>query len=95
MLDQVLDAGPERVGDTVYAQALRQKESGSGSPERAAGLCVFLLSTASNKITGKLISAAWDPWESLERHRAELQQTDIYTLRRIVPQDRGLVWDQM
>jgi len=55
-------------------------------------LCVFLASSASDGITGKLISAIWDPWESLQDHLSDLKQNDIYTLRRIVPQDRGKEW---
>jgi hypothetical protein len=36
----------------------------------------------------------WDPWEHLDRHRDELRRSDVYTLRRIVPADRGLVWPE-
>lgn len=92
LLDQVLSAGPDAVGQEFYARALKQKESGGASLERAAEACVFLASAASDGITGKLISAVWDPWEELPAHLAELQATDIYTLRRIVPKDRGLAW---
>jgi 3-oxoacyl-[acyl-carrier protein] reductase len=55
-------------------------------------LAVFLGSAASDKITGRLISAVWDPWETLPQHLDELSRSDVYTLRRIVPQDRGLSW---
>ena len=41
---------------------------------------------------GKLISAPWDPWEELADHAEDLRGTDVYTLRRIVPGDRGLEW---
>ena len=51
-----------------------------------------LASRRSDGITGKLISAAWDPWQSLPEHLADLNATDVYTLRRIVPKDRGLAW---
>jgi 3-oxoacyl-[acyl-carrier protein] reductase len=53
---------------------------------------VFLGSSASDGITGKLLSAIWDPWEALPAHRDDLQRTDVYTLRRIVPADRDLSW---
>jgi 3-oxoacyl-[acyl-carrier protein] reductase len=53
---------------------------------------VFLGSPVSDGITGRLLSAVWDPWESLADHRADLQGSDVYTLRRIVPKDRGLSW---
>ena len=60
--------------------------------ERGASLCVFLASAASDGITAKLISAVWDPWESLSEHVDELRDSDIYPLRRIVPKDRGEGW---
>ncbi len=92
MLEAMLRAGPEKVGKDEYDRALRQKENGGISPERAAKLCVFLASSASDGITGKLISAVWDPWEELSEHVKDLMETDIYTLRRIIPKDRDMGW---
>jgi 3-oxoacyl-[acyl-carrier protein] reductase len=60
--------------------------------QRVAELCVFLASDAARGITGKLISAVWDPWASFPEHLDELSKSDIYTLRRIVPKDRGMTW---
>jgi NAD(P)-dependent dehydrogenase (short-subunit alcohol dehydrogenase family) len=91
LLDEVLEAGPERVGESFYARSLKQKNEGGAPLERGAELAVFLASAASDGITGKLLSAIWDPWEELPAHREELQK-DIYTLRRIVPKDRGMAW---
>jgi 3-oxoacyl-[acyl-carrier protein] reductase len=93
LLDEVLASGPERVGQAFYDRALRQKQEGGAPLERGASLCAFLLSAASDGITGRLISAVWDPWESLPARLQEFQGTDIYTLRRIVPEDRKLKWD--
>lgn len=92
LLDEVLAAGPEAVGDKLYAKAIKQKESGGASLAAGAGLCVFLLSKASNGITGKLISAVWDPWRDLPNHLEDLNTSDMYTLRRVTPEDRGLKW---
>jgi NAD(P)-dependent dehydrogenase (short-subunit alcohol dehydrogenase family) len=93
MLKRSLEAGAERIGDTQFNQALRQKETGGNSFEKAASLCVYLGSAASDGITGKLISAPWDPWPTLHEHAEELGKADIYTLRRIVPEDRGKNWN--
>ncbi len=93
MLEQVLSAGAEQVGDAAYQEALKQKQSGGSPAEKAAALCVKLLSAETDGISGRLISAVWDPWESLASHRDELNASDIYTLRRIVPKDRGFHWD--
>lgn len=91
MLVEVLEAGPEKVGAEVYERALRQRSEGGAPLERGAALAVYLASAASDGITGKLLSAVWDPWESLDAHRGELAD-DVYTLRRIVPKDRGFDW---
>jgi 3-oxoacyl-[acyl-carrier protein] reductase len=92
LLEQVLEAGPERVGGPFYERALEQRASGGTPLALAAGLAVFLASAASDGITGKLISAPWDPWEKLAEHAEDLRSTDVYTLRRIVPGDRDLEW---
>lgn len=60
------------------------------SSEQAAKLCLFLASVKSDGITGKLISAVWDPWENFAEYAQEIQTSDVYTLRRIVPSDRGI-----
>ncbi len=95
MLDEVLEAGPDRVGKELYGRALKQKTEGGAPLERGAELCVFLASELSDGITGKLISALWDPWEELCEHLEDLKTTDIYTLRRIVPKDRGMRWGEV
>ena len=60
--------------------------------ERSADLCVYLASSEGDGITGKLISAIWDPWADFAEHSKDLYETDVYTLRRIVPSERGLPW---
>jgi NAD(P)-dependent dehydrogenase (short-subunit alcohol dehydrogenase family) len=92
MLDEILASDPEAVGKGFYERALQQKASGGAGLEKGARLAVFLGSAGSDGITGKLISAIWDPWEELDRYKADLEDSDIYTLRRIVPSDRGLDW---
>ncbi len=64
LLDEVLGAGPERVGDDFYRRALEQRRSGGIPLREGAKLAVFLGSAASDGITGKLLSAVWDPWRS-------------------------------
>jgi 3-oxoacyl-[acyl-carrier protein] reductase len=88
----VVAAGANHVGRSEYEaadKAVRERKDA----HRAAALCVFLASDASDGITGKLVSAQWDSWESLADHRDDLAASDVYTLRRIVPRDRGFSWD--
>jgi NAD(P)-dependent dehydrogenase (short-subunit alcohol dehydrogenase family) len=92
MLEEVLEAGPTKVGQAFYDRSLEQKRTGGASLDKGAELAVFLGSPLSDGITGKLISAVWDPWSSLPEHLDDLNSTDIYTLRRIVPKDRGMTW---
>lgn len=92
LLDQVLIAGEVKVGKDFYARATKQKTEGGASLERAARLAVYLASAESDGITGKLISAVWDPWENFSVHRKEIMTSDIYTLRRIIPSERNMDW---
>jgi 3-oxoacyl-[acyl-carrier protein] reductase len=92
LLDEVLAAGPERAGEAFYRRSVKQRDEGGASLDKAAELCVFLLSSRSDGITGKLISAIWDPWADLPQHLDQLNATDVYTLRRIVSKDRGFDW---
>ena len=92
LTDEVLALGPEVVGASEFAAAQKQKASGGASLEKALGLVEWLISPASDGISGRLIAAPWDPWPTLDRHAAELADSDIYTLRRITPEERGKKW---
>lgn len=92
LLDEVIEAGPRRVGDAFYERALEQQSKGGTPLDLPSRLVVFLASSASDGISGRLISAPWDPWEELPSLADDLRETDVYTLRRIVPADRGLSW---
>jgi NAD(P)-dependent dehydrogenase (short-subunit alcohol dehydrogenase family) len=89
LLDQVLQAGPDRAGGDFFARAVRQKEDGGASLETGTDLVAFLASDASNGVTGRLLSAVWDDWRNLPAESDRLATSDVYTLRRIVPADRG------
>lgn len=92
MLDEILQAGPQQVGQDFYDRSVKQKESGGAGLEKGADLALFLASAASDGITAKLISAVWDNWEHWPEHLRELSSSDAYTLRRIAGRDRGLNW---
>ena len=90
-VEQVLAAGPDKVGAEFFAKNKKWSEEGAVPLELGARLAVYLASAESNGITGKLISAQWDPWENMQEFKSDLAG-DIYTLRRIVPKDRGKKW---
>lgn len=92
MNDEKLAAGSENLGDPVYRQLEQRRRDGGTPLSCGAELAVFLASSASDGITGKLISAVWDDWRRFPERLEALMSSDIYTLRRIVPKDRGLDW---
>ena len=93
LVDEVIAAGPDKVGAAFFEKNKNWKEKGAVPLELGASLAVWLASAESDGITGKLLSAQWDPWKDLQQHREELAKSDIYCLRRIVPEDRGKKWN--
>lgn len=92
MMDDLLRAGPELVGQEFFSKMKNVSEQGGTPLEVGARLAVFLASKESDGITGRLISAPWDRWEDWPKYLAELDKSDAYTLRRITGKDRGLTW---
>jgi len=88
----IFDAGPVKAGRKEFNEAEKVLKEGGVPLNKAVDLALFLSSDLSNQITGKLISAIWDPWEFFHDHTGDLINSDIYTLRRIIPKDRGKNW---
>jgi NAD(P)-dependent dehydrogenase (short-subunit alcohol dehydrogenase family) len=89
LMDDLLAAGPEKVGSAFFEKMTKTRDSGGTPLDKGAELAVFLASAASDGITGRLLSAVWDDWSNLPGRRDELAGGDVYTLRRITPEDRG------
>jgi 3-oxoacyl-[acyl-carrier protein] reductase len=66
----------------------------TANAEKAARLVVYLTLGEGRDITGKLISAIWDRWECLHRHPEVVAHKDVFTLRRILPEERNLSVDE-
>jgi 3-oxoacyl-[acyl-carrier protein] reductase len=81
-------AGAAEAGD---AERLLASEDDANA-RRAAKLVAYLVAGPGRDITGKLISAVWDPWTDLGYHWHDIRDNDVYTLRRIIPTDRKLNW---
>jgi NAD(P)-dependent dehydrogenase (short-subunit alcohol dehydrogenase family) len=82
--NSTLTAGPELVGADYYERTLRELEKGGVPVSEAAELvCMLLEDDANPPVTGKLISAQWDPWRDVTFRRKLAQQRDVATLRRI------------
>lgn len=94
MTRNILAAGAALCAPHELAVAEKaQGEAGLAAMAKATDLIVYLASSASDGVTGRLIAAQWDPWPNFAALRDELDKTDIFTLRRIVPKDRGRDWD--
>jgi NAD(P)-dependent dehydrogenase (short-subunit alcohol dehydrogenase family) len=83
MQDATLSAGPEVAGADYYEKTQKQVAEGGAPARRAAELTAFLLSEEAEGITGKLISAPWDPWEDADFRARLRDDPDLATLRRI------------
>ncbi len=83
--DATLSAGPERAGDDFHAMTVAKLNEGY-VPMNVPVACVqWLLSDAAHGLTGKTISASFDPWSDPRFQAAihELNDSDLYTMRRI------------
>ena len=58
----------------------------------SAECALWLASSLSDGISGRLISAQWDNWAGLPAQREALAKSDVYTLRRVTPRDKGWDW---
>jgi len=80
--ERTMAAGPEKAG--AFFQETRQRiEAGAVPPEKSAELTVFLLSRSADGISGKYVSAPWDPWPSPAFQERLRGDKDFGTLRRI------------
>jgi len=94
-MTQKVAAAGDSAGAKEKEAAQRLLAQGDDSAARkAAKLVAYLVLGAGRDVTGKLISAVWDPWFEMHARWDQLRESDIYTLRRIVPSDRSQTWDK-
>lgn len=93
MTDAVRAAG-EKAGDGEIALADKLLASGDeANAEKAARLVAYLTLGDGRGVTGKLISAVWDRWDLLHQRADVASHKDVFTLRRIIPEERNLKLD--
>lgn len=95
ILDEYIESGPSKIGKDFYQKILKQKELGGAPIEKAVNLSLALASENFPILRGKLLSAVWDDWENIDQFYDELQNTDVYTLRRITANDRSFKWGDL
>lgn len=87
---ETLDAGA-RAG-TFLDRTRAELERGGVAPEVGAAAAAFLVSDAAAGITGKFVAAPYDGYRAWPERLEALQTTDVFTLRRILPRERGMDW---
>ena len=80
---ETVGAGSGMAGPGFYENTKKQIEEGGVPPEIAAELTIFLLSEDADGITGKFLSAPWDPWQDKTFQEKLREDNDLATLRRI------------
>ena len=79
---ETIKAG-KKAGEGFLKKTLEQIDKGGVSADIAAKLTIFLLSQQSDGLTGKFISAPWDPWEKADFVSRLKANNDLAILRRI------------
>jgi NAD(P)-dependent dehydrogenase (short-subunit alcohol dehydrogenase family) len=87
---QTLDAAGRAGGFLEKTRA--ELERGGVPASVGADAAAFLVSDAAAGITGKFVAAPYDGYRAWSEHLAELRETDVFTLRRILPRERGMDW---
>ena len=96
MLREIVQIGEAVVGDKEYSQAKATLESNFENLEHIYGLCKYLGSDESKFITGKLISAIWDPWDKFSKmDLAKFNRNNICTMSRMLPEHYGITWNDL
>ena len=80
MLKERLAAG-ERAGKAEIEADRALLENGGTDPQRPAALVVYLASSRSDGLSGRLLSAVWDPWEHLDID--SVMASEAFTVRRL------------
>lgn len=80
-----LDIGPAKSGQEYFEDTVRLMREGSVPMAVPVGCVRFLLSDKAAGLTGKALSARYDPWDTPQFVDLipQLNQSDLYTLRRI------------
>lgn len=81
-VDGILEAGPEASGVDLF-ETTRRQQTAPDPVERFLELLHFMLSPEAAWLTGRLVSARWDPPDSLRARRGLIEASDLLTLRRV------------
>jgi NAD(P)-dependent dehydrogenase (short-subunit alcohol dehydrogenase family) len=94
-MTSVVHSSAENAGEVEAATAQKLLHSeDTANAKKAARLVVYLTIGEGRDVTGRLISAVWDRWDAFHRYPEVVAHKDIFTLRRILPEERNLSLDE-
>ena len=85
MWDEMTEAAARAGADQIHETGLRVTSGGGASIDRCADLAVWLASNDADGLSGRMISAFTDDFESLSPSIPEIMASDLYTIRRVDP----------
>ena len=83
--NKTLEVGKDLSGDQHYNLTLQKQKEGSIPIELPVKCIDFLISDEAKELTGKTISASFDPWgkKSFIKIIPDINNSELYTMRRI------------
>jgi 3-oxoacyl-[acyl-carrier protein] reductase len=91
MHEATLAAG-SAAGDDYLERTKIDLATGGVSPDVGAEAACYFVSEAARGISGRFVAAPWDGWATWRERAEAIAGSDLFTLRRIVPRDRGETW---
>ena len=85
MWDEMTEAAAKAGADQVHETGLRVTSGGGASIDRCADLAVWLAGMHADGLSGRIISAFTDDFESLSSKISDIMASDVYTIRRVDP----------
>ena len=85
MWDELTDAAAESGSARIHETGLRVQAGGGASIDRCADLAVWLASNETRALSGRMISAFSDDFESMVEVIPDIMASDLYTMRRAEP----------
>lgn len=85
MWDEITEAAAKVGADRIHETGLRVISGGGASIDRCADLAVWIAGSKADGLTGRIISASVDDFESLTSDIPKIMASDVYTLRRVDP----------
>ena len=85
MWDEMTEAAAKAGADQIHETGLRVTSGGGASIDRCASLAVWLAGMNADGLSGRMISAFTDDFESLTPSIPEIMTSDVYTIRRVDP----------